>query len=130
MSSGGGNPVKKIGDKIESGTKSVIENPTGSTLYSLIGSENRNYVTRNTLPMRVIDDQRDQAEGMAQKELRRAADAEARAVGASVKDADPLALERRRRASIAAGKGRDGTIATSATSLGAADVARKILLGM
>lgn len=79
---------------------------------------------------RIIQDNRDQAEGMAVKEQDRAAGAEAKAIDASVKDLDPVALERRRRATVTSAGGRGGTILTAGASLGSADVARKTLLGM
>lgn len=135
MSSGGGNPIKKIAGKVWDGTKdlvnSAIEDPLGAAATAGIfgrgvGDVSATYQTGK----RVREDMQDQAAGMAQKEQDRAAAAEARAVDASVKDLDPIALERRRRAALAANKGRSGTILTAGTSLGSADVGRKVLLGL
>lgn len=143
MSSGG---VSKVVDKVTGGAEdlwgSVKDDPLGAL------------VTAGTLGMgtavvngavqtgtRVRDDQRDQAEGQAESEQRRAdaamaaqradaARAEAQAVDRSVKDADPIAIERRRRATLAGRNGREGTILTGGMSLGSADTARKVLLGL
>ncbi len=79
---------------------------------------------------RIRDDQRDQAAGMAEKEQNKADAAEARAVNASVKDVDPLAMERRRRATLATNKGSSATNLTAGRGLGSADVSYKTLLGL
>jgi hypothetical protein len=82
------------------------------------------------LGTRTRNDMREQAAGEADKQIAAAAAAERRAQSAAVKELDPLTLERRRRAAVATNQGRSGTILTSGTSLGSADVARKTLLGM
>lgn len=66
----------------------------------------------------------------AAKEQERAAAAERIALDQSLKEIDPLTLERRRRAAMASANGRANTILTPGTQLGSADVARKTLLGM
>jgi len=128
---GSSNPVKKITDGAEDLYGSVKDDPLGA-LSSAAGQVTGTQLLSVGMQSgtRVRDDQRDQAAGMAQKEQERAAAAEARAIDASVKDLDPIALERRRRAAVATNQGRGGTILTSGTSLGSADVARKTLLGM
>lgn len=128
---GSGNPVKKITEGAKDLYGSAKEDPIGAlvsagTLGMGTAATSATYQTA----VRVRDDQRDQAAGMAQSEQNKAAAAEARAINASVKDLDPIALERRRRAAVATNRGRSGTILTSGTSLGSADVARKTLLGM
>jgi hypothetical protein len=95
-------------------------------------------LTAGLLPARdaavsVRDNMRDAAAGKAQAEIDKAneatAAARADAVNRAEKTVDPLALERRRRASITTG-GRSGSILTAGTSLGSADIATKTLLGM
>lgn len=130
---GSGNPVKKITEGAKDLYGSVKDDPLG-VLTSTIGSQiiqgaDVASLTQQT-GTRIRDDQRDQAAGMAQSEMDKAAAAERRAVDASVKDLDPIALERRRRAAVATNQGRSGTILTAGQSLGSADVARKTLLGM
>jgi hypothetical protein len=132
---GSSNPVKKIAGKVYGGAKdlvtSAIDDPLGalSTAGAFGGTTQSVGATYQT-GTRAREDMQDQAAGMAQKEQVRAGEAEARAIDASVKDLDAVTLERRRRAALAAGKGRDSTILTGGTSLGSADVARKTLLGM
>lgn len=79
---------------------------------------------------RTVEDQRDQARAQADRDLAKARSAEAAAIDASVKELDPLALERRRRAALATNNGRGGTILTAGSSLGSVDVSRKTLLGL
>jgi len=123
---GSSNPIKKLKENTDDLYNSIKEKPQKLLTYPLTFGLEGVYDTA----VRTREDMRDQAAGMAQKDQERAAAAEARAVDASVKDLDPIALERRRRAAVATNQGRSGTILTSGTSLGSADVARKTLLGM
>ena len=79
------------------------------------------------------DNMADAARGDADAEMAQAQQATAAArsdaENRAGKVVDPLALERRRRASITAG-GRSSSILTAGTSLGADDIARKTLLGL
>ncbi len=155
-SGGGGNPIKKISEGAKDLYGSIKDDPMGAlTSAEILGTSRARdpikkinegakdlYGSIKDDPMgaltsaatlgirRAREDMRDQAAGMAEKEQIRAAEAEARAVDASVKDLDPISLERRRRAALAANKGRAGTILTAGTSLGSADVGRKVLLGL
>lgn len=114
------------------GARSAMPGNPSDFVHNVATSANIPSTSVGTLntAKRTREDMRDQAAGMADKEMAAAAAAEARAVDASVKDLDPIALERRRRAALAANNGRAGTILTAGTSLGAADVGRKVLLGL
>lgn len=130
---GSSNPVKKITEGAKDLYGSVKEDPMGSLLSAaILGTSGFNETYKTGV--RVRDDQRDQAAGMAKTEQDRmraeSARDSTRAIDRSVKDLDPVALERRRRAAVANNQGRNGTILTSGASLGSADVARKTLLGM
>lgn len=126
---GSSNPVRKVMSGAEDAYGSVQDNLQKSLTYGAFPS-----VGSVGLPVdaakRAREDMKDQAAGQAQSEIERARAAERLAIDRSVKDLDPLALERRRRASLAGTQGRGGTLLTPGTSLGAADVARKTLLGM
>ena len=125
------NAVQKIGKAAADTFGSIKNDPLGA-LVSLgtLGLGTAGVSGTIQAGIRIRDDQRDQASGMAQSEQDKAAAAERQAVNASVKEPDAVAMERRRRATLAAGKGRSGTILTGGTSLGSADTAGKILLGM
>jgi len=126
---GSSNPVNKIEEGFKDAIGSIEDDPLGTLTSALsMGTSGFNEVYETGT--RAREDQRDQAAGMAEKEQNRAAAAESRAIDASVKETDAIALERRRRAAVATNNGRSGTILTSGTSLGSADVARKTLLGM
>lgn len=132
---GSSNPVDKITSAAEDIAGSVKKDPLGlATRYLTAGAigGGLGLMVQGGLDLaaRTRQDMRDQAAGMAQKEQDRAAAAERAAINASVKELDPVTLERRRRAALAAVNGRGSTILTSGTSLGSADVARKTLLGM
>lgn len=126
---GSSNPVNKVIEGAKDAWGSVKDDPFG-TLLSAASMGTSGFNEAYETGTRAREDQRDQAAGMAEKEQNRAAAAEARAVDASVKEIDAIAVERRRRAAVAANQGRSGTILTSGTTLGSADVARKTLLGM
>ena len=127
---GSSNPVKKVTEGAKDLYGNIKDNPRIGAEYLVGGPAPALLGALRLTAMRIRDDQRDQAAGMAQKEQDQAAAAEARAVDASVKDLDPIALERRRRAAVATNQGRSGTILTAGMSLGSTDVARKTLLGM
>jgi hypothetical protein len=128
---GGGKMVDRVVDAGSDLVSSVRDDPFGALLYAVPGASN--FAGALDLGTRVRDDQREQATGMANKEIARAdaemSSARKDAENRAAKVIDPLTLERRRRASISTG-GRSGSILTAGTSLGADDVARKTLLGL
>ena len=81
------------------------------------------------LAKRARQDQKDQAEGRADKQIQQAQIAEANARDVAVKEMDPMALARRARAQLAGANGRSSTILTN-NQLGTGDVYQKQLLGL
>lgn len=134
MSGGGGG---KLIDKAVGGAEdlfsSIAADPFGSAMSALAPGVTGYVGPAITGATRVRNDQREQAAGMADKEIAKAEAAQASArkdaENRAGKAIDPLTLERRRRASISTG-GRSGSILTAGTSLGADDIARKTLLGL
>jgi hypothetical protein len=137
MSGGGGsgldNFVDETMDKVSGGAqdlwRGVREDPLRAAGYMFP------LVTAGLAPIRsgavhVRDQGRDAAEGLAQEDQARQAEAVARMKEAQPKDIDAIALERRRRALAAGPGGRSGSILTGGQSLGSADVATKALLGL
>lgn len=131
MGSGGGNIVDTVTGGASDLWDSVRDDPLNA-LSTAAGQVTGTQLATGTLQTgtRIRNDQREQAAGMAAKDEAKRMAAERRAADAAVKDTDPLALERRRRAAVAGNRGREGSILTGGTSLGSDDVARKVLLGM
>lgn len=128
---GSSNPLEKIGGGIEDAWNSVKEDPVDALTSAIMSMGTSGF---SEVLQRTRDDQRDQAEGMAEKDQGRidaatkAADARARDM--AVKDLDPVALERRRRAQLRGANGRNSTILTDSSSLGTAELGQKTLLGL
>lgn len=131
---GGSNPINKVKEATGDFVGSIEDNPIGATRIGaeyllgapvIAGAELARLTGKRT-----IEDQRDQARAQADRDMAKARGAEAAAVNASVKELDPIALERRRRAAVATNNGRGGTILTAGSNLGSVDVSRKTLLGL
>lgn len=156
-SGGGGNPIKQaksavsgaidpIASAVDRTTHAITSrDPTGLTgkgsealgdAARSIRTDPKNLLVANPIGLayltasRARQDMRDQAAGQAQADINRAAAAEQDAANRAPKALDPLALERRRRASVTSVNGRAATILTGGTALGSSDAARKTLLGL